>query len=79
GSDLRGSLMLASSHGIVNDKTGHNLGGLVGRGENTSIRSAKASGAVSGGAGIRAGGLVGSLEGWQALILGASAGGDVTA
>ncbi|MEZ1538042.1 GLUG motif-containing protein, partial [Pseudomonas asiatica] len=70
GSDLRGSLMLASSHGIVNDKTGHNLGGLVGRGENTSIRSAKASGAVSGGAGIRAGGLVGSLEGWQALILG---------
>ncbi len=71
--------MLASSHGIVNDKTGHNLGGLVGRGENTSIRSAKASGAVSGGAGIRAGGLVGSLEGWQALILGGSAGGDVTA
>ncbi|HCE5840595.1 TPA: two-partner secretion system exoprotein TpsA4 [Pseudomonas aeruginosa] len=79
GSDLRGSLMLASSHGIVNDKTGHNLGGLVGRGENTSIRSAKASGAVSGGAGIRVGGLVGSLEGWQALILGASTGGDVTA
>ena len=33
---------------------------------------------MSGGAGIRAGGLVGSLEGWQALIL-ASAGGDVTA
>lgn len=50
GSDLRGSLMLASSHGTVIDMTGHNLGGLLGRGENTSIRSANATGAVTGGA-----------------------------
>ena len=42
--------MLASSHGTVIDMTGHNLGGLLGRGENTSIRSANATGAVTGAA-----------------------------
>ncbi|EPM2902522.1 two-partner secretion system exoprotein TpsA4 [Pseudomonas aeruginosa] len=79
GSDLRGSLMLASSHGTVIDMTGHNLGGLLGRGENTSIRSANATGAVTGGGGASVGGLVGSLEGWRALVLGASASGDARA
>ncbi|MEF0441743.1 two-partner secretion system exoprotein TpsA4 [Pseudomonas aeruginosa] len=79
GNDLRGSLMLASSHGTVIDMTGHNLGGLLGRGENTSIRSANATGAVTGGGGASVGGLVGSLEGWRALVLGASASGDARA
>ncbi|HHN2088267.1 TPA: two-partner secretion system exoprotein TpsA4 [Pseudomonas aeruginosa] len=79
GSDLRGSLMLASSYGTVIDMTGHNLGGLLGRGENTSIRSANATGAVTGGGGASVGGLVGSLEGWRALVLGASASGDARA
>lgn len=79
GSDLRGSLMLASSHGTVIDMTGHNLGGLLGRGENTSIRSTNATGAVTGGGGASVGGLVGSLEGWRALVLGASASGDARA
>ncbi|MCC0297176.1 GLUG motif-containing protein, partial [Pseudomonas aeruginosa] len=71
--------MLASSYGTVIDMTGHNLGGLLGRGENTSIRSANATGAVTGGGGASVGGLVGSLEGWRALVLGASASGDARA
>lgn len=79
GSNLGGNHSNLKASGWVYAGANSDVGGLVGRGENTSIRSAKASGAVSGGAGIRAGGLVGSLEGWQALILGASAGGDVTA
>lgn len=56
--------MFVSSYGIVNDKIGYNLGGLVGCGENILICFVKVSGVVSGGVGIRVGGLVGFLEGW---------------
>ncbi|HBP6160636.1 TPA: filamentous hemagglutinin N-terminal domain-containing protein [Pseudomonas aeruginosa] len=69
----------AGANSDVGGLIGHNLGGLLGRGENTSIRSANATGAVTGGGGASVGGLVGSLEGWRALVLGASASGDARA